>query len=288
MLWMTGQHSQLAAELYTLLAHNAIPVVATSREQCNLVDGQQVEQFFARHKPSIILHCAAFTQVDKASTHQLDALADNVLATHHLCQIAERHQVRLVFFSTDYLFDGLQTAPYTEQDAPHPLQFYGKTKLLGEQMVSECDNSLTIRLSWLYSTTRGFPLAIVQQAHQEVLAVVDDEVGSPTFIPFVAGPILQLVFSEAAGLYHLACDNTVSRYDLAKQTLELAHYRGLVGHLPQLEAISAAQYQAKHPHSVARPAFSALSSHKAKTTLQIDSLGGWQEHLEAFFASYHG
>ncbi|NIZ19836.1 dTDP-4-dehydrorhamnose reductase [Entomospira culicis] len=286
-IWITGGDGQLARALQQQLRRQGAPFVATNRSQCDLTDYRAVESFAQQYRPTLIMHTAAFTHVDHAQQHQLQALADNLLATRNLTHIAQPYRAKIVFFSTDYLFDGTKTSPYLESDCPNPLQWYGKSKLLAEETLHPYPNHLIIRLSWLYSTERGFVLAILQQLRtQASLTVVENEIGTPTFIPSIVPAILALATSPAVGTYHLASEGEVSRYHLAQATLNLAQRSLNLSTNPTLHAITSHAYRQAHPQTATRPIYSPLASQKAKQTLAIASLGTWQEHLQAFFRHY--
>jgi dTDP-4-dehydrorhamnose reductase len=286
MIWITGKDGMLAKVLAARLAARMIPFYASNRSQCNLCKLEEVERVYQQVKPKYILHCASFTRVDMAKDQQLYALADNALAVRNIRLVCQKSATKIIFFSSDYVFDGAKTTPYTEGDLPNPLNFYGYTKHLAENILARDQSTLIIRLSWLYNQEKGFVPTLLQLAHQDELSIIDKEIGSPSYAPLLAEAILHLALSAATGIYHCASSGEVSRFDLASTLFTRAKQQGIINKAPKLIALSPRAYRDKYPATALRPAYSPLCSSKLQAYLQIDTLGTWQDHLNAFLQEY--
>lgn len=287
-VWITGKKGMLASALQQELLNKKIPFIATSRQECELSSFVQVRKIYERYKPSIILHSAAFTQVDKAEHKHLNALSDNILSVKNLTLVSNAKRTKIILFSSDYVFNGKKTYAYDEKDLPNPIQFYGKTKFLAENIIKHYTRYIIIRLSWLYSTNKGFPLTLLNSMIKSYspIEIVEDEIGSPTFLPCIISPLISLAFGHHTGIYHIASEGTVSRYLLVKELASHAQKNNIIKHIPPLDRISSHAYRKKHLYLAKRPQLSALNNNKIKKTLGLTSLGTWQEHIESFIRCY--
>ncbi|NIZ47144.1 dTDP-4-dehydrorhamnose reductase [Entomospira nematocerorum] len=288
MIWITGSNGMLATILQQYLITQQMSFIATSHTECDISDFAKVEAFYAEHKPTIIMNCAAFTDVDKANQQQLQALLNNTVAVRNLSLIAKPMRTRIVHFSSDYVFNGYTKKAYCEEDTPSPINFYGYTKKLSEAIIKPYPNMVIIRLSWLYSLDKGFPSILLSKARtSSCLHVVQDEIGTPTFLPKIIEPIIRLASSDYHGIYHCASEGHVSRLEFATTLFQFAEKHRIVNTPPIVKSLTAQNYRDIHPTAVPRPTFSALQSAKIKDTLHISTLGTWQEHLESFILEYY-
>jgi len=215
--------------------------------------------------PELVLHAAAWTDVDGAEDDPQGAAAVNVGGTTHVAALG----APLVYFSSDYVFDGAKREPYVESDGPQPLSAYGRTKLHGEAAAGE--RAWIVRSSGLFGwTSRNFVRTMLQlgSAREEV-AVVDDQRTSPTFVGHLAEAVPQLV-ELPFGAYHVAADGDCTWADFAEAIFEEA------GLDCRVRRITVAEYRAKAP----RPAYSVLRSEKPSTP----RLPHWREGLRACLA----
>ncbi len=220
--------------------------------------------------PDLVLHAAAWTDVDGAEDDPQGAAAVNVGGTAHAAELG----VPLVYFSTDYVFDGRKRAPYVESDAPNPVSAYGRTKLHGEAAAGE--RAWILRSSWLFGPTgRNFVRTMFRLgAERDEVAVVDDQVGCPTYVGHLAEATRALV-ELPTGVWHLAADGECSWADFAEAILEEA------GLACRVRRISTAEYGAKAP----RPAYSVLRSERPEAPRLPHWREGLRECLEAIAAS---
>jgi dTDP-4-dehydrorhamnose reductase len=254
--FVTGAGGQLATAFEKILEGD----VFLSREAAlDIRDADAVYAAVHGFAPDVVLHTAAYTDVDGAEAHPDLAEAINVQGTRNVVSAVRGTHTTLVYISTDYIFDGLKGSPYVESDLPNPLGVYGRTKLAGEEAVLEWARGISVRTSWLFSETGGnFVKTILEAARRnaaagEPLRVVDDQIGSPTYAPHLAGAIDEaLRQGVGAGVYHMAGGGYCSWHELAQEVVQLA------GIDVEVLPISTAELDRPAP----RPAFSALGTER--------------------------
>jgi dTDP-4-dehydrorhamnose reductase len=276
---VTGAGGQLGQEVVRCLKNEArMHVVGFTRKEWDVTEPDQTKRLLNQAKPDVIIHCAAYTQVDESESDPELAYAVNGEATRHLAVECARRGIRLVYISTDYVFDGHKEEGYTETDLPNPLNHYGKSKRLGEKWVMEhCPDHLVLRTSWLYGIGgTNFPLAILKKAEaNQPLAVVFDQVGSPTYTGHLAEKVKQFLFSSARGIFHVANQGRCSWFDFATEICRLA------GFDVKIEPISSADLARK----AMRPACSVLKSEKMEKW-GIPPMPHWKEGLVQFLKEW--
>jgi dTDP-4-dehydrorhamnose reductase len=264
--FLTGAGGQLA----TAFAHLLQGEVFLSREDVlDIRVAEAVRTAVRAFAPDAVLHCAAYTNVDGAEADPATAEAVNVLGTRNVVEAVRGTHTAVVYFSTDYVFDGAKGSPYVETDRTHPLNVYGRTKLAGENEVLGWVHGIVFRTSWLFSETGGnFVTTILAAARERVgtgepLRVVDDQVGSPTYAGHLAATVAEaLEHGIGPGVYHLAGSGYCSWCELAREVVQLA------GLEVDVEPITTAEAGRPAP----RPLFSALDSERP-----IPRLPHWAE-----------
>lgn len=228
-----GTKGQLGWELLRTCAPLG-DVVALDYPEVDLSDYMGLRALINAVKPNIIINAAAYTNVDKAESEQSKARAINAIGPGVLAEEAKKINAVLVHFSTDYVFDGTKGGPYVETDATNPVNYYGQTKLEGEQAIeaSGC-NSIVLRTSWMYSMQAGgFVTKVLQWARtQELMRVVDDQISGPTSARLMAEMTAALLakvvehpvdwLAEKRGVCHCAGAGACSRYEWAREILRL-------------------------------------------------------------------
>lgn len=254
--FVTGAGGQLAGAFARTLEGE---VFLSREEALDIRDAEAVRTAVHAFAPDCILHCAAYTDVDGAEADEGTAAAVNVLGTRNVVRAVRGTHTTVVYFSTDYVFDGAKGAPYVESDAPHPLNAYGRTKLAGELEVLGWAHGIVVRTSWLFSDTgHNFVKTILAAARERAgtgtpLRVVDDQVGSPTFAGHLAAAVDEaLDRGVGPGLYHLAGSGYCSWCELAREVAQLA------GLDVEVEPITTAEAGRPAP----RPPFSALDTER--------------------------
>jgi dTDP-4-dehydrorhamnose reductase len=230
----------------------------------------------------LIINCAAYTAVDKCQSEQDAATALNATAPGLLARQAQRAGARLVHISTDYVFDGTASVPYTEADTPRPNSVYGQTKLAGEQQVAAlCEQHLIVRIAWLYGANgSNFVKTILRAAQTNrangmPLRVVNDQVGSPTCTLDVCRQILVLLRHSQNGVFHCTAEGQCSWFDFTRLILQEA------GLDTQLLPCTTAEF----PRPAPRPAFSVLENSRLKQ-LGLNLMPAWDAGYTRFFKHY--
>jgi dTDP-4-dehydrorhamnose reductase len=281
---ITGKNGQVGRELVRCLQPLG-RVIATGRAELDLANPDSIRRTVRGYAPQIVVNAAAYTAVDKAESEPEVARQVNAIGPGVLAEEAKRVNALFLHYSTDYIFDGVLVRPYAEDDAPNPLNIYGMSKLEGERAITAAGGAfLILRTSWIYSDQPpNFVLTILKLAREKrEIAVVDDQVGSPTWARSLADATAKLLGKEArardrAGIYHLSALGHVSRYGCAKRILEL------IGTLspgryprPALRPIPTADY----PLPAARPLNCPMSKDKVKAVFGVE-MTHWNAQLEA-------
>lgn len=272
---VTGANGQLGSELKDILGANNEQVLYTDVAQLDITKLDLVRAFIKEHKVTDIINCAAYTAVDKAETDQDIAYMVNCIAPKNLATVAAEENCRLIHVSTDYVFSGEACTPYVESDPTSPLGVYGRTKLAGEEAVTDsgCD-AVIIRTSWLYSAYGNNFVKTMMRLGKErdQLNVVFDQVGTPTYAGDLAAAIVKLIQSEeladVSGLYHFSNEGVCSWYDFAQEIMDQENITCNV------QPILSSQY----PTPVRRPSFSVLDKAKIKKDFNI-TIPYWKHSL---------
>ncbi len=270
---VTGAGGQLGRAVLRELGADGIGL---RRADLDVTDAAAVLAAAEQHQPTLILHAAAWTDVDGAEADRDSAYRANVLANRHVAEAAKAVGARLVTLSTDFVFDGRKGEPYVESDAAGPISYYGETKLLGEQAALEAypEGTWVVRTAWVYDEQdTNFPRLIMRLSEtRDVLRVVEDQVGSPTYAGHLAPVLLDLPNVVPAGIHHIAGSGAVTRLEWAEAVLAAA------GRTTVIEGATSDEF----PTPAERPSYSALSSERADTPV----LPPWRAGVEACMAGY--
>lgn len=227
-------------------------------------------------KPDIIIHCAAYTAVDKAETEKEKAMLINAQATKNIALAASHCNAFLIYVSTDFVFDGQKSSPYTEDDQPSPINVYGQSKWQGELLVCmHCSRHLILRTSWVYAEFgHNFVLTMMRLLKEKPeLRVVYDQIGSPTYAGDIADFIIYFCTlpaeEQVAGTYHFSNEGVAGWYDFALAIRELISLETPVFPISSTDYPAAAQ----------RPSYSVLSKSKLKKTFQW-TVPYWRDSLK--------
>ncbi|MGC8667946.1 MAG: dTDP-4-dehydrorhamnose reductase [Chthonomonadales bacterium] len=227
---VTGSGGMLGREVCTALLRRGYEVVpAGLRRGEVLQDLAEIEgtvRMVQAAQPDVVIHCAAYTDVDGAEEDPATAFRVNATGTWNLAIACCRKDVPLCAISTDFVFDGLKPDPYTEWDEPRPINVYGASKLAAERAIREVwPKHWIVRTAWLYGVHgRCFPEAVLAAAEREhTLNVVADQTGSPTYAGDLAAALAALISTPYFGTYHIANSGRATRYEFAKAILQMAH-----------------------------------------------------------------
>jgi dTDP-4-dehydrorhamnose reductase len=276
---VTGAKGMLGRELVAELSAGH-EIVGVDIDRCDITDCEAVENLLEEVKPALVVHAAAFTDVEGSETQQDKAFAVNSRGAGNVARACSTFGAGMFLISTDYVFDGAKQSPYIESDIPHPINVYGLSKLEGEKLSRKALPSVTvIRTAWLYGAGGNNFLSKILHAAglQKKISVVTDEVGSPTYAVDLADGIRQLIEQSASRpLYHLAGSGSVSRYDLVKELFSILEIDNC-----QLEPTTRDRY----PTLARRPANSALESEFIVRD-SLSPLRPWPEALRNFAEKY--
>jgi dTDP-4-dehydrorhamnose reductase len=267
---VTGAKGQLGQELQRVL--HAEEVIATDQPEYALTDSMLGEKIAAQ-RPDLVIHAAAYTDVDGCERNPDMAVQVNAIGTRYVAEGAAKAGAKLLYLSTDYVFDGRKTMPYTERDPVNPLNVYGRSKLAGEEeALKGCRRTLVLRTSWLYGAHgKNFVKTILSLAvTQPEIRVVDDQRGSPTYARHLAQVIAGLIRSDVTGVIHAGGEGECSRYEFAKAILQEA---GLECRVVPIST-------AESGRLALRPPYSALST--ALLHQHGLSLPPWREGVRQF------
>ena len=271
---ITGAGGLLGSALSTVMDRRGMEYKALAKSDLDVTDRYATERCISAENPHIVFHCAAFTNVDMAESERNTSIAVNAGGASNVAEACKAVESRMVFFSTDYVFDGTKRTPYSTNDKPDPLSVYGKSKLAGENavVVSGVD-ALLIRTSWLYGAVGENVVRMVIQRAREgrPLQLVDDQTGSPTWAEHVAELTLDLVKHQASGTYHITDSGEASWYDLGREVLSIC------GLYCEIKPISTEDWGAPAP----RPRYSVLDSSKVEAFLGR-KMTPWREALKKF------
>lgn len=286
-IMVTGATGQVGWEL----TRSLLPLgetFALSRRRCDLLRPEALSAIVSELRPDIIVNAAAYTAVDRAEEEEALANIVNGTAVAALAAVARDAGALLVHYSTDYVFDGTQETPYREEDAPRPINAYGRSKLAGEAAIraSGCEH-LILRTSWVYAGRgQNFLRTILRLAHErDALSIVADQTGAPTWARNIADATTHVVRQAAAeraertfvsGVFHMTSAGSTSWHGFAASIIALAISEGLlaVDRAPRLYAIRTEEY----PRPAARPKNSRLAVERLQDRFSL-SLPHWEVGL---------
>jgi len=285
---VTGANGMLGIDLCRMLEEAGHSVVRTdvgaregmtvpAWERLDMTDPENVASLILHHQPDAVIHTAAYTDVDGCERDPDKAYRFNAQGTWNVAAVCGAHNILLVYISTDFIFDGAKTEPYTEFDTPNPLSHYGGSKLAGERLVAQlCRKHFIARTSWLFGVHGpSFPGKMIDLAATKTeLNVVCDQVGSPTHTIDLAAKIISLLPTSLYGTYHISNRGSCSWCEFASATLRLAGKPNVIVH-----PMPASQW----PSPTRRPAYSVLR-HFALELQGKDDLRTWQDSLEEYIA----
>jgi dTDP-4-dehydrorhamnose reductase len=268
-----GAKGQLGRDLCARFRREG-DVFAADLPELDIADFAAVDGFVREARPDLAVNAAAYTDVEAAEDDPGSAFLVNETGAANIGRASARAGAPVVYYSTDFVFDGEGKRPYTPEDAPAPLCVYGKSKLAGETATRENnDRACIVRTAWLYGPGgNNFVEKILRAAQtRPSLTVVEDEVGSPTYTFDVAEATAALAAAGGIGTYHVVNSGSCSRYEFARKTVELA------GLDVAVEACSAGVF----PMKAKRPLYSVLSNEKYEK-LTGKPMRGWREALASY------
>lgn len=249
----------------------------------DITDVDAVLKLVRAEKPDVIINCAAHTNVDKCEEQWDLAYKINAIGPRNLSIAATEADAKMIHVSTDYVFEGNGTRPYTEFDAPNPVSAYGKTKLEGENFVKEfAKKHFILRTAWLYGDGKNFVKTMLALAeNHDELNVVCDQVGTPTSAVELAKMIHYLEGTENYGTFHATCEGDTNWADFSEAIFKRAGKNVKVNH------VTSKQYKEMNPASANRPAYSILEDYMIKLTSDF-VMADWQDALDVYMKELLG
>ena len=271
---VTGANGQLGYDVVKELQKQNIECYGTSRQDFDIVDFEATEKFITNYMPDAVIHCAAYTAVDKAEDEQGLCYLVNASATENIAEICKKINAKMLYISTDYVFDGTKDGFYEVYDKPNPINVYGKTKLLGEQAVQKIlDKYFIVRISWVFGEHgNNFVKTMLRLGKErKEINVVADQYGSPTYTADLAPLLVEMIQTEKYGVYHVTNEGVCTWAEFAEEIFKI------VGMDVKVKYIATTEYKtmAKRP----------LNSRLSKKSLIINhfkTLENWQNAVKNY------
>jgi len=272
---VSGSNGQLGSELKELsFDYPSATFTFFSRDELSVLDKEALQTAFKVYGPDYFINCAAYTAVDKAEEEKSVAFEINGEAVGTIAELCSQYNCRLIHISTDYVFNGTGAKPLSETDNIDPVNAYGASKLMGEQLAFKNNpDSLIIRTSWVYSSYgKNFVKTMIRLMNEkQSISVVNDQIGSPTYAADLAQAILQIIFSNkwTPGIYNYSNDGVISWFDFANEIKKIVSSDCVVNPIST----------EKYPTPAQRPAYSVLDKSKIVDTYGLE-LKPWKESLK--------
>ena len=277
---VTGAAGQLGTDVVLLLKQQGAEVLGCDRQEMDITDLDQCLAVIGGFAPDAVVHCAAHTAVDAAETDIDAAYAINATGTRNVAMAAERAGAKLVYVSTDYVFDGLGAEPYHEYDNTDPRSIYGKSKRAGELLAQSFSSRyFIVRTAWVYGKHGANFVKTMLKLGQEKpkLQVVDDQKGSPTYTADLAAFLAELIRTEKYGIYHATNSGSCTWYEFTQAIFAEARDILELDIIAEPEPCTTEQF----PRPAPRPRNSVLE-HVSIRTNGLTDLRHWREGLQAF------
>lgn len=280
---ITGGNGQLSYDLKKLKEIDNLDLVFFSKEELDITDYKKSLEIIKDIKPELIINTAAYTFVDKAEENKKKAFDTNVIGAKNLSLICSDFRIRLLHISTDYVFDGIKKFPYDETDKPNPLNYYGKTKLEGEQIILKHHfDSTIIRAGWLFGYYgNNFVKTIINLSKKKkVIQVVNDQIGIPTPTSCFANDLLEISeklinFSHDSlnGIFHYACSPDTTWFSFANKIIDI-YYKNNQSNKPKIIPVKTDEYK----FLAKRPKYTVMNSNKICDKFEL-SVNKWEKEL---------
>ena len=288
MIWLIGNKGMLGNDVEKLLKERGLTYWASDKE-VDIGDYKALEKFGKDKKIKWIINCSGYTKVDKAEEEIDKVFRINKDGVRNIALFSAKSQIKLIHISTDYVFDGLQKAPfvYSEDDETNPINIYGKSKLAGEEEIKKIlEKYFIIRTAWLYGLKgNNFVYTMLRLfKERDAVKVVEDQWGSPTYTVDLAKVILKIIEDNSInyGIYHFTNEGVTNWYEFARTIYKKDKRLGLIedNKKVEIQPIKTEDY----PTAAKRPRYSVLSKNKIKREFNI-KIRDWDKALEDFLIS---
>ena len=273
---ITGSSGQLAKAFIKKFTEVDADFIAPTEQELDITNKEKISNIFSQYVPDIVINCAAYNNVEFAQQDNTKAVLINKTAVANLIEETKKYNAKFIHFGTDYVFDGTKNDLYIETDRTNPLNEYGKSKLAGEQEALKYNNSLVCRLSWVIGEGQQNFLYKLSGwlKNNKTIKVSEDEISVPCFTFDIVNTIIKSIDKDLSGLYHLTNSGKCSRYELAKEFVELNKFDN------ELIPVPMASFNSK----VQRPLQTAMSNKKISKELNI-TIPTWKESLKQYMNS---
>ena len=268
---VTGVKGQLGYDVVKELEKRGHQPIGVDRDEMDLMDNEAIRTFIMNLKPEAIIHCAAYTAVDKAEEEVETCYQINAESVKVISECAKELDVKLIYISTDYVFDGTKEGEYVETDLPNPINVYGASKLKGEQYVQTLlEKYYIVRISWVFGVNGNNFIKTMRRlgSERDELNIINDQVGSPTYTADLAPLLVDMMETDKYGIYHATNEETCSWYEFANEIFKQSRIE------VKTNPITTDQY----PTAAKRPMNSRMSKAKLKAN-GFNLLPTWQEAL---------
>ena len=271
---VTGSTGQLGSDVVKELLKRGYSTLSPNRSEFNLCSEDSIRNYILNSNCEAIVHCAAYTQVDKAEDEKDLCIKINATATKHIVKCAKILDIPMIYISTDYVFDGTKDGEYTENDETNPINIYGESKLAGEKYVQEIlDKYYIVRTSWVFNINgKNFieTMLRLSKANNQ-LSIVNDQIGSPTYTKDLSRLLVDMLETSKYGLYHATNEGYCSWYEFADTIFKLANIN------IDIKAINSNEYASR----AKRPLNSKLSKDKL-IEYGFNPLPHWEDALKDY------
>ena len=271
---VTGSTGQLGSDVVKELLKRGYSTLSPNRSEFNLCSEDSIRNYILNSNCEAIVHCAAYTQVDKAEDEKDLCIKINATATKHIVKCAKILDIPMIYISTDYVFDGTKDGEYTENDETNPINIYGESKLAGEKYVQEIlDKYYIVRTSWVFNINgKNFIETMLRLSNaNNQLSIVNDQIGSPTYTKDLSRLLVDMLETSKYGLYHATNEGYCSWYEFANTIFKLANIN------IDIRAINSNEYASR----AKRPLNSKLSKDKL-IEYGFKPLPHWEDALKDY------
>ena len=271
---VTGSTGQLGSDVVKELLKRGYSTLSPNRSEFNLCSEDNIRNYILNSNCEAIVHCAAYTQVDKAEDEKDLCIKINTTATKHIVKCAKILDIPMIYISTDYVFDGTKDGEYTENDETNPINIYGESKLAGEKYVQEIlDKYYIVRTSWVFNINgKNFIETMLRRSKaNNQLSIVNDQIGSPTYTKDLSRLLVDMLETSKYGLYHATNEGYCSWYEFADTIFKLANIN------IDIKAINSNEYASR----AKRPLNSKLSKDKL-IEYGFKPLPHWEDALKDY------
>lgn len=284
-VFVTGVKGQLGHDVMNELARRGIEAVGADVDEMDITDPDACRRVITEAGPGAVIHCAAYTAVNEAEKHPELCMKVNAEGTRNIAKVCRELDIKMMYISTDYVFDGQGTRPWEPDDAREPLNVYGQAKYEGELAIEELlEKYFIVRIAWVFGVNgRNFIKTMLRLGKERgAVSVVDDQIGSPTYTFDLARLLADMIQTEQYGRYHATNEGLCSWYEFAVEIFKQAGMESV-----SVTPVSTEAYTAMYPGQARRPMNSRISKDKLEEK-GFKRLPPWQDALRRYLEETAG